>query len=265
MAFRWLCAALAAWIAAAPCSALEFSLEQFRRRAASADRPIAVLDVDNFLLHTGGRNVQILRDFTVQPDIAANFSEDVRLTRLIVDHSQIPYDLLDALRLVGLRNEIFLRKLRHFQDGAVFDAKYMAKDPPMDGAVEFAQAIVQSRTTLIYLTGLWRGYRRGRVNSLRLHGFPMPDGRSVRLLMKPVHGMDDYTYKRGRKKWIDARGEVILAGDNEPINANNLKADYPNADVIFLETGHSDRLDPATGQIPVPRPDLIRRRNFLGL
>jgi hypothetical protein len=83
--------------------------------------------------------------------------------------------------------------------------------------------------------------RAGTLRVLRRHGFPLPDGASVTLLMKPGEGLLDDAWKAVARDAVEARGTPVLVLDNEPAHLNAYARAWPRALAVHLDTDHSER------------------------
>lgn len=104
-----------------------------------------------------------------------------------------------------------------------------------------------------YLTGRDEpGMREGTLHALEQGGFPLPDGGGVHLKLKPAWEMEDLAFKTAVFEELQALGEVVLAFENEPANANRFLRAFPGATVVLHTTIHApdpEPLDPGVHRV----------------
>lgn len=213
-----------------------------RARAAGAAGVLA-FDLDSTLLDNRPRQARIVREWGAVrgvPEAAACRAEHLD-----------GWDLRVALANAGLARssaEEVHADLKVFWRERFFTSAYCPEDDAIAGAREFLAAVRSANAQVCYLTGRHVDMGAGTVESFRRHGFPVPDERSVHLLLKPTLEMDDDAWKREAYARLGALGRVVACFDNEPIHANAYLAAFPQALVIHLDTDHSGRpvaVDPA--------------------
>ncbi len=235
-------------------------LEVVDHRARAADQPaillaalarvhhagpgaVAVFDLDSTLLDNRPRQARILRAY----GRAAGLAELEHAGPEHVDG----WDLGRALRAAGLgeaETRIHAGPFRQFWRERFFTSRYCRHDVPVPGAPEFVRAVLGAGVRVAYVTGRPGVMRPGTLQVLGRHGFPLPDGASVTLLMKPGAALADEAWKRLARELVEARGTPVLVLDNEPAHVNAYARAWPGALAIHLDTDHSGRpveVDPA--------------------
>ena len=91
---------------------------------------------------------------------------------------------------------------------------------------------------------------KGTCEVFRLHGFPLPDGRRVHLLLKPRRELHDDAWKVLATREVDSLGTVAAAFDNEPTHVNGYALAWPRALTVHLDTDHSGRPVEVLPQVP---------------
>lgn len=231
------------------------------RRAHPADQPaillaalarareagphgVAVFDLDSTLLDNRPRQASIARAYGRAAGLAL-------LRRARPEHFS-SWDLVAALRAAGLDEAALRRHSRPFHafwEERFFTSRHCRLDVPIPGAPEFVRAVRAAGARIAYVTGRpGHAMRAGTLAVLRRHGFPLPDGATVTLLMKPGAGLLDDAWKAVARDAVEARGTPVLVLDNEPAHVNAYARAWPRALAIHLDTDHSGRpveVDPA--------------------
>lgn len=72
--------------------------------------------------------------------------------------------------------------------------------------------------------------------------FPI-DSVKAKLMMKPTKEMDDLQFKKDAFQSISELGVVVAGFENEPANINAMRARFPEAHMVFLDSIHSKKPD----------------------
>ena len=222
--------------------------------AAAAPGALLVFDIDDTLLSTGDRHRRILAEYAARLQ-----SRAPRAAKLLsaVRARDLRYQIVETARAAGVDDEDILRELREFWFARFFRNEYLLEDAPTPGAPEFCAEALRRGATIVYATGRDERMRAGTERSLALRGFPAPDGRSVRLKLKPRFDTPDAEFKAAVTEELAAWGEVAATFENEPLHANLFREAFPRARHFLLETRHSGR--PATLHAEVLRVADFRR------
>jgi hypothetical protein len=186
---------------------------------------VAVFDLDDTLLSTERRHQRILREFGLGE----------------VPRSALRYQIVDTARAAGVADEAELSRLRDFWFKRFFQNDYLVEDAPVAGGPEYCRDLALAGATVVYMTGRDEGMRRGTLASLEKHRFPMPDGKSVRLVLKPRFEDNDAEFKTKALEELAAWGEVAGAFENEPLHVNLFGERFRDARLYLLETKHSGK------------------------
>lgn len=221
------------------------ALQRLKSRPPGSPRPIAVYDLDSTLFCTGPRNLAIARDFAaIRPAIAPY------VARLRAE--DMGWNVMADLEALGFRDGAVLAELRAFWRATFFTDRYVMEDSAYPGAVAMVKAVAAAGCLTYYLTGRDEpGMRAGTVQSLEACGFPGP-GPDVLLHMKPAWEDEDLPFKLAVFRDLNALGEVVLAFENEPANANRFHRAFPEAAVILHATIHApdpEPLDPGVHRV----------------
>lgn len=206
------------------------------RARAGAPRGVVVFDLDSTLLDNRPRQARIVQDY----GRAAALPE---LLDARPEHWE-GWSLEAALRNVGLspaQLERHLDPARAFWREWFFTSAYCRLDVPVPGAPDFVCAVAHAGAQVAYVSGRPRPMEDGTREAFRLHGFPLPDGERVHLLLKPAHELHDDAWKAQAVERVARLGPVVAAFDNERTHANAYAAAWPEALVIRLDRDDSGR------------------------
>jgi hypothetical protein len=234
--------------------ALTDLLDRVSASAKAGVTPLVLFDLDDTLFDTAPRTVRILKEFAADP-ASAKYPQAAGLAGLT--SAQVRFSLVDTARAAGVTDPATLDEMTKFWAARFFDNAYLPEDAANPGAVDFVKTVVARGGVPVYFTGRWEAMRPGTEAALKKAGFPAPDGKTVRLEMKPDRKIADDVYKDQRLPELGKLGEVVGGFENEPANVNIFKQRFPSGTMIFVDTRHSDKKDPATGQPFQPRPDVL--------
>jgi hypothetical protein len=218
------------------------------RAKAAAPRGVVVFDLDSTLLDNRPRQARILQDF----GLSAGLSE---LLDARPEHWQ-GWSLAAAMGRAGLapaQVAAHLDAARRFWSEWFFTSAYCRLDAAVPGAPAFARAVKRAGAQIAYVTGRPRGMEAGTREAFQRHGFPLPDGRSAHLFLKPERARDDEEWKAEAVAAVERLGPVVAAFDNEPAHVNLYGRVWPGALVIHLDTDHSSRPVEVAESIPSVR------------
>jgi hypothetical protein len=198
--------------------------------------PVVVFDLDGTLVDNRARTIAILREFAEQK---VDRDHPVAERLLGARPHDIAYLLSESLERLGAhRNELYDEMHVFWRDRFFADA-HLRYDVAFPGAVEFARACHQAGAILVYLTGRDLPLMgTGTFRSLRDLGFPIGVP-ATELVLKPDASIPDETFKRLSAPELARVGHVVAAFDNEPVNCNVMRAHYPDAHVVFVDTQHT--------------------------
>jgi hypothetical protein len=212
--------------------------------------PVVVFDLDGTLLDNRPRTCAILREFSVRcrdrdPELAD------RLER--ARPHDLEYLLSDSLIRLGAHRTELVAEMQVFWRDRFFRDEHLVHDVPVAGAVSFARACYEAGAVLVYMTGRDLPLMGiGTFQSLRDLGFPigLP---ATELVLKPDAAMADEAFKRVTAPDLARVGHVIAAFDNEPGNCNVMRAHYPDAQVVFVDTQHTPGAPPLDAGVSTVR------------
>jgi beta-phosphoglucomutase-like phosphatase (HAD superfamily) len=213
-----------------------------RARAAAPDG-VAVFDLDSTLLDNRPRQARILQEY----GRSAGLDELLSAGPWHFDG----WDLETALRNAGLAEPVVRAhraRVRRFWQERFFTNAFCRHDLPVPGASDFVQAVRAAGARIAYVTGRPAWMEEGTVEVLGRFGFPLPDGETTWLFMKPGEALGDDAWKAIARDAVDALGTVALAFDNEPAHVNAYARAWRRALAIHVDTDDSGRpiaIDPA--------------------
>jgi hypothetical protein len=140
--------------------------------------------------------------------------------------------------------------LKDFWRERFFTSEYCRDDLPIAGARDFLRAVLKAGGHVLYITGRHEEMRSGTLESFRNAGFPLPDGKSVELWLKPKLEDDDDAWKEVCHARLRKLRGIACAFDNEPTHVNAYKRSFPDAQVVHLDTDHSRRPVDVLAEIP---------------
>lgn len=213
------------------------TLEKLATRPSDAPRPVAVYDLDSTLFSTGPRNLAIAKAFShYRPQISPF------LERL--DPERMGWNVMQDIEDLGFQDQATLAELRAFWRATFFTDHFVKLDGVYPGAVELVRAVRRAGCFTFYLSGRDEpGMRQGTLDALSAAGFPMP-GADVILRLKPTWEEEDLPFKLRVFQELQDIGEVVLAFENEPANANRFLHGFPGAAVVLHATIHAPNPEP---------------------
>jgi beta-phosphoglucomutase-like phosphatase (HAD superfamily) len=214
-------------------------------RARGSRHSVAVFDLDSTLLDNRPRQARILQEYGAAAGLPL-------LLAARPEHFE-GWDLARALRNAGL-SETLVRahaaRVRRFWEERFFTGALCRLDVPVPGAPAFVRAVHAAGVTVAYVTGRPARMEDGTLEVLERFGFPLPDGETAVLFMKPGEALRDDAWKAIARDAVDALGDVVLAFENEPAHANAYAQAWRRAMVVHLDTDHSDRPIEVDPRIP---------------
>lgn len=229
-------------------------LDRVEESSAAGEKPVVIFDLDDTLLNARSRTRTILKDFVNAADIQTRFPKEAKkVAKLKLKETR--YDLKDTLAGIQVTDEAFLKEASAFWLQKFFSNEYCADDLVISGAGAYVREIKRNGAHIVYLTG--RDIPRMEIctlESLEKNGFPM--GEHATLLMKPKKELDDLQFKKDAFVQIRKLGTVVAGFENEPANVNAFFEEWPEGQMVFLDTAHSSK--PV-----VPHPSIPWVQNFM--
>jgi hypothetical protein len=198
--------------------------------------PVVVFDLDGTILDNRSRTLAILQEFA---DAHAHRDEQLAARLRGARPWDIAYLLGESLERLGVHRTPLMAELQAFWKDRFFADAHLRHDVPVPGAIEFVRACYDAGATLVYLTGRDLPLMGlGTFQSLRDQGFPIGVP-ATELVLKPDASTPDEEFKRAVAPELSRVGHVVAAFDNEPANCNVMRAHYPDAHVVFIDTQHT--------------------------
>lgn len=200
-------------------------------------RGVVIFDLDSTLFDNRPRQVRILREFGRAKDIPELVNHDAH-------HWASGWDMKGAMVAAGLpekKADALMAEAKDFWRVRFFTSEYSECDVGIAGAAEFLEDLKPTKVHIAYVTGRHEPMRSGSVKAMQACGMPVPDGKQVRLIMKPTLEETDDAFKEKAVAEVKALGRVIAAFDNEPTHANGYRQSFPEALIVHLATDHSGR------------------------
>ncbi|MDE2144022.1 MAG: hypothetical protein KGJ84_16555, partial [Elusimicrobia bacterium] len=123
------------------------------------------------------------------------------------------------------------------------------------GAPAYCAEVKARGGAIVYVTGRDEGMRDGTEKSFARHGFPEPDEKGVKLVLKPRFDTPDAAFKTEVLGRLAVMGTVAASFENEPLHINLFREAFPKGRHFLLETKHS-------GKPVIPHADVLRIKDF---
>jgi hypothetical protein len=212
---------------------------------------LVVFDLDDTVFSTNDRHLRILREYAELIEIRE--PEAAALLRAI-DRERLGYQITQAAKDAGV-TEAVTKDLKDFWFARFFQNRYLLEDTPVPGAPAYCAEALARGGTLVYVTGRDERMREGTEKSFVNHGFPAPDGKDVRLMLKPRFDTPDHAFKSETLVVLAKLGRVAASFENEPAHINMFREAFPKGRHFLLETKHS-------GRPVIPHADVLKIRDF---
>jgi hypothetical protein len=204
---------------------------------------LAVFDLDSTLFDLSLRVGAIVDEFIEAAARAGRLGgrERAALERLQITRHD--WGLEGPLARVGLNqaaDQALARELLALWRTRFFSNRYLSRDVPLEGSVDYVQKLHRAGAQILYLTGRDRpGMWDGTWASLLETGFPL-DQPGTDLVLKSHAGVDDAEFKAEVLCDLAARHDRIVLFENEPVNINRVEKALPGkVHYIFVATAHS--------------------------
>lgn len=213
---------------------------------------LVVFDLDDTLFSTADRHLRILREYADAVE-----SSDPAAAALLraVQRETLRYQITDSVKDAGMKDEALVKDLRDFWFARFFKNPYLLEDSVVPGAPAFCAEVQARGGVVVYVTGRDEGMREGTEKSFARHGFPAPDGKGVRLVLKPAFETPDLAFKTEVLGRLKDMGRVAASFENEPAHINMFRDAFPKGRHFLLETKHS-------GKPVIPHPEVLKIRDF---
>lgn len=212
---------------------------------------IVVFDLDDTLFSTANRHLRILREYA---DLLETRDPQAAGLLRAIERERLRYAIADTAKDAGVA-EAVVADLRRFWFDRFFKNHYLLEDDVVPGAPAYCAEVLARGGLIVYVTGRDEAMREGTEKSFSRHGFPEPDEKGVRLILKPAFETPDLAFKTEVLARLKAMGRVAASFENEPAHINMFREAFPEARHFLLDTKHS-------GKPVIPHPEVLRIRDF---
>lgn len=212
---------------------------------------LVIFDLDDTLFLTANRNLRILHEFA--SELEGRDPASAKLLRTVT-RTMLRYAITDTAKDAGLSGSL-VSELKEFWFKRFFTNPYLLEDEPIAGGAEYVHAVIERGGSAVFMTGRDERMREGTVENLKRRGFPVPDDKKARIVLKPRFDMPDYEFKLEAMGRLKKLGPVAGTFENEPAHVNLFTEQFPAARHFLLETKHS-------GKPIVPHPAAHRIPHF---
>jgi FMN phosphatase YigB (HAD superfamily) len=208
---------------------------------------LAVFDLDSTLFDLSFRIATIVDGFTKDSEMRTRFPKECAALENVEIRSE-DWGLVEALKRLNIFENThpeFWRDLHEYWAMHFFTGDYFQHDEPIPGAVEFVNEMRAIGAEIMYLTG--RDVPRmldGSHKALIARGFPVNET-DAQLVLKPHAEMDDAYFKLAVLQEAEEYYDRIWLFENEPVNTNLIAKECPEIGIVFIESTHSGREQPA--------------------
>jgi len=212
---------------------------------------IVVFDLDDTVFSTNDRHLRILREFA---DLIQDREPDAAALLRAIERESLRYQIVQTAAEAGVDPAV-VKDLRDFWFARFFQNRYLLEDSVVPGAPAFCAEVLARGGTVVYVTGRDERMREGTEKSFVNHGFPRPDGKGVRLMLKPKFDTPDHAFKSETLAVLGELGRVAASFENEPTHINMFREAFPKGKHFLLETKHS-------GRPVIPHADVLKIKDF---
>ena len=232
-------------------------LAKIKQLSQDKKKSLVVFDLDSTLFDVSPRLQNIILNFCANPQNQTQFPTEIAFLKKI-KFERSDWGIMDAMARVGLDplGEEFHAVIRKFWLDCFFSNTYLKYDRPFEGAPEFCCSVAEAGGDIVYLSGRDRPrMEAGTIEVLQKWGFPL-DRPDHQLALKPHAAMDDGAFKSQWFSLIDNQSyQKIWFFENEPVNINLVRKNYPFAETIFFDSTHAG--------IEHPPKDILKILHFL--
>ena len=218
---------------------------------AAAPGALVVFDLDDTVFTTNDRHLRILREYA---DLIESREPDAAALLRAIEREKLRYQIVQTAADAGVA-EAIVKDLRDFWFARFFQNRYLLEDSVVPGAPAYCAEVLARGGVLVYVTGRDERMREGTEMSFVNHGFPQPDGKSVKLMLKPRFDTPDQAFKSEILGVLAKLGRVAASFENEPTHINMFREAFPDGRHFLLETKHS-------GRPVIPHADVLKIRDF---
>lgn len=204
--------------------------------AKQGEKVQIVFDLDDTLFLVRPRKRVIFRE------LAEAHAHDTHVSSALrkLSMAEIPYDVKEALNMVGIECPETVGHLTKAFFSRFFDGDYTRHDHPNEGAADYVRHLHANGVRVVYLTGRPEEMLARTADTLDAHGFPMDNHRTALILKRNQEShLGDAEFKGIKAEEIAEWGPIVGVLDNEPANLNAMHPAAPQAFYFLLATDHS--------------------------
>lgn len=232
-------------------AAQKAALDAVLADVAAAPGSLVVFDLDDTVFSTNDRHLRILREYA---DLIEDREPDAAALLRAIERENLRYQISQTAAEAGVAAAV-VKDLRDFWFARFFQNRYLLEDSAVPGAPAYCAEVLARGGVLVYVTGRDERMREGTEKSFVNRGFPQPDGKAVRLMLKPKFDTPDHAFKSETMTVLTALGRVAASFENEPAHINMFREAFPKGRHFLLETKHS-------GRPVIPHADVVRIKDF---
>ncbi len=189
---------------------------------------IAIFDIDSTIMDTCYRNYKILEEAAFYFDFLSPFMS-------LIEPCDIGWSILDAVSLHTDLTDTMQMLVLDFWRERFFSNAWVKHDRPYPGVKKVLDWFVEHDYSLVYLTGRDAPQmKEGTIYSFEAN--LLPTTTNTYFFFKPDFLSADLEYKKIALEAIGEIGDVVLAVENEPANANLMKHMFPQSIVALINT-----------------------------
>jgi hypothetical protein len=219
-------------------SAAKTPLDAVLNDVAAAPGTLVVFDLDDTLFSTNDRHLRILKEYA---DLVESKAPQAAALLRAIDRDSLRYRIEETASAAGLQDAALVKDLRDFWFARFFQNQYLLEDTPVPGAPAYCSEVSNRGGVIVYVTGRDERMRAGTESSFVKRGFPRPDGRRVKLVLKPRFDIPDVAFKTDVLGRLKEMGRVVASFENEPLHINLFREAFPEGRHFLLDTKHSGR------------------------
>ncbi len=203
---------------------------------------LVLFDIDSTIMNTSPRNFAILeeaaREFSFLEGLPEKMSPE-----------QMGWNICDDVQKIRplAKDQAYL--LYDFWKRRFFFEPWIDYDIPYRGIRELLHWL-HGYCKIVYLTGRDSPYM-GKATIASFIKHDLPHDEKTKFIFKPSQDVPDLLFKQGVFEQVKTLGQVVLAIENEPANANAMKEAFPDAEVGLIQT------------ITAPNPAIPREDIFI--
>ncbi|MFI5345342.1 MAG: hypothetical protein ACHQ51_03100 [Elusimicrobiota bacterium] len=217
----------------------------------AAPGSLVVFDLDDTLFSTADRHLKILKEYA---DLVESRSPEGAALLRAIERERLRYAITDTAKAAGVEEKL-VKDLKDFWFARFFKNKYLLEDTVVPGAPAYCGEVLARGGSIVYVTGRDEGMREGTEKSFTQHGFPEPNGTSVKLVLKPRFDTPDLAFKTEVLGRLAQMGTVVASFENEPLHINLFREAFPKGRHFLLETKHS-------GRPVIPHDEVVKIKDF---